>query len=63
MSLFNNKVKVKLYMKSGNVIEFECERATFTRQGNRITGYEIKGQNHDHIWIDFTEIESIFMDN
>ena len=55
-------VKVKLFMKSGNIIKFKCESIKFTYDGNNIvTGYEITKPNNLRTWINTDQIEGIFM--
>ncbi len=55
-------IKVKLFMKSGNTVEFGCESIDFKVIGNAITGYTIEKHDHRRLWIDTTQIEAVFLD-
>jgi hypothetical protein len=46
-------INVKFYMKSGNIITFDCEEITITRNGlGIITGYNVKHGNSQNRILD-----------
>jgi len=48
-------LKVKFYMKSRNIIEFECEEITITRDSfGKLVGYEIDNGNSKKRLLDAT---------
>lgn len=50
---------VKIYLKSGNIIQFRAEEFFFTERSNELTGYYIANSSIGEMYFDCSSIEAI----